>query len=100
MTNIRMTNSWLCYMRHRAEWMKPVDDEIMEYIEKEGAASPSTLADALNKNNDYLSTRCRALELYGLLRRPSRGIYFITEEGERYLRGDLDASELESDETR
>lgn len=84
-------------MRQRAEWMVPADDEILEYIAEEGAGSPGTLADALGKNSDYLSNRCRQLEGYGLLRRPSRGIYFITESGESYLAGDLDANRLTSD---
>jgi len=83
--------------RQRADWMNPVDDEIMEILDDTGAATPQLLADNTGKNNNYLGVRCRELEKYGLVMRPSRGVYTLTDLGERYLAGDLDASDLEPD---
>lgn len=75
--------------------MESVDDEILEYIEEEGAGSPNLLADVFGGDDEHLRTRCRTLESYGLLRRPAEGIYLITDTGRAYLLGDLDASDLE-----
>jgi predicted transcriptional regulator len=80
--------------RLRAEWMTRTDDEILEYIEENGAGTPKSIADALSRNNDYIGRRCRKLAESGLLSRPSTGFYTITEEGESYLSGDLDADDL------
>lgn len=77
--------------------MTRLDDEILEFLESERAGTPKVIADALGKNNNYITTRCRQLESYGLVDRPSRGFYTINENGEAYLAGDLDAGELEED---
>jgi len=83
--------------RQRADWMNPVDDQIMEILKESGAGTPNSLAQELERNNDYLGRRCRELTSYGLLERPSRGLYVLTDLGEKYLDGDLDASELDSE---
>lgn len=75
--------------------MMPVDDYILEELADAGAGTPQSLALDLDYNNDYLGTRCRKLVAYGLLERPTKGLYRITEEGREYLSGALDASELE-----
>lgn len=85
-------------MRKRADWMTRSDDEILEFLESEGAGTPKLIADEIGGNNNYLTTRCRQLESYGLVNRPSRGFYTISEKGEAYLKGDLDAAKLESTE--
>lgn len=81
--------------RRRGEWMVPADDEILEIIQEQGAATPKSIASEVDKNNDYIGTRCRILTSYGLLKRPSRGLYMLTETGEDYLSGEVDASELD-----
>lgn len=85
-------------MRQRAEWMRPVDDQIMEYLRDAGAGTPQSIADAIGKNNQYIGVRCRKLTEYGLLERPSRGFYLLTDDGEDYLDEGLDASKLEDGE--
>lgn len=80
--------------RQRADWMNPVDDEIMELLDESGAGTPQSLANELTKNNDYIGVRCRELASKGLLERPSRGLYVLTDEGKQYLAGELDAGEL------
>jgi hypothetical protein len=84
--------------RQRADWMKPVDDQIMEVLKDSGAGTPNSLADELDKNNDYVGRRCRELTSYGLLERVSRGLYMLTDLGGEYLAGELDANELDEDE--
>jgi len=85
-------------MRQRAEWMKPVDDQILEFLEDSGAGTPQSIADALDRNNDYIGVRCRELTSRGFLSRPARGLYRVTENGSAYLRGDFDASDANKSE--
>ncbi|ELY80945.1 hypothetical protein C487_04023 [Natrinema pallidum DSM 3751] len=56
------------------------------------------IADALDRSNGYIGVRCRKLASYGLVERPSRGFYVITDAGTAYLEGELDASTLSDDE--
>ncbi|SDQ62356.1 helix-turn-helix domain-containing protein [Natronobacterium texcoconense] len=85
-------------MRKRAEWMTRADDEILEFLDSEGGGTPKMIADGIGKTNNYVGERCRKLTELGLLERPSRGFYRLTIEGEQYLAGELDASDLESAE--
>ncbi|GAB7120892.1 repressor [Natrinema saccharevitans] len=85
-------------MRKRAEWMTRADDEILEYLASETAGTPKVIADALDRSNGYIGVRCRKLASYGLVERPSRGFYVITDAGTAYLEGELDASTLSDDE--
>lgn len=81
--------------RLRADWMTRTDDEILEYLAEQGAGTPNSMAEDLGRNNNYITTRCKLLTEYGLVRQPSHGFYIISESGEEYLAGELDASELE-----
>lgn len=83
--------------RQPGEWMNPVDDRVLEFLSEEGASSPKIVADGLGNHPEYVGERLRTLTEYGLVDRPGRGIYRITEQGEGYLAGDLDASTLERD---
>ncbi|WP_226042351.1 hypothetical protein [Natrinema sp. DC36] len=78
--------------------MTRADDEILEYLETNGAGTPKSISDEIKRNNDYIGVRCRKLDSYGLVEKPSRGFYVLTDSGEEYLEGDLDVSELETDE--
>lgn len=75
--------------------MMPVDDQILELVYDLKGATPSSLAEELGMTSDYVGTRCRELNAKGLLRRPDRGYYRLAEAGERFLKGDLDASTLD-----
>lgn len=79
--------------------MVRADDLILELLEEEGQYTPSIIADKLEYSAEHVNRRCRALQNFGLLRNIRRGLYQITEDGEAYLAGELDASELkEADE--
>ncbi|QCS42006.1 hypothetical protein FEJ81_06410 [Natrinema versiforme] len=84
-------------MRKRAEWMTRADDEILEYLETHGAGTLKSIADEIDRNNDYIGTQCRTLASYGLVNRPSRGFYVLSKSGGAYLAGELDASGLADD---
>ncbi|WP_233514306.1 MULTISPECIES: winged helix-turn-helix domain-containing protein [unclassified Haloferax] len=86
-------------MRKRAEWMRSVDDQILEHLRDEGAGTPKSISNVLDKNNDYIGERCRTLTKYGLLNRPSRGFYLINDDGIAYLNEELDANELNPSES-
>ena len=82
-------------MRKRAEWMTRSDDEILEYLNCYGSGTPVMIANETGLHNNYVTAKARKLEEYGLVERPSRGFYTLTETGEKYLEGDLDADDLE-----
>lgn len=87
-------------MRKSGAWMTIWDDRILEYIEEEGSASPSELEKSgyLRISKSQISRRLRKLSKYGMLDHLGNGVYVITTKGEDYLRGDLDAGELEEPE--
>lgn len=85
-------------MRQSAEWMVPSDDRILELIREHGNLTPTAIEDLGGPTAGHARNRCPKLAEYGLLERISRGLYGITEAGEKYLNEDLDASELEASE--
>jgi len=87
-------------VRQRADWMVPVDERILEAIEEEGNLSPLALEKPFDvTSKSHASDRLSLLARYGLVERVARGLYRITDEGEAFLAGDLDASTLEADES-
>ena len=83
-------------VRKRADWMRPVDERILETMRDEGNLTPQALDDAFDVTAaNHAINRLSVLEEYGLVERISRGLYRITEDGEAFLNEKLDASELE-----
>lgn len=88
-------------MRQHAKWMRsPTDDRILELIQDEGNMTPRALSrdgdiPRIDISKEYAGDRCRKLTEFGLLERLDRGLYRLTDAGEAYLDGDLDANELE-----
>jgi len=76
------------------------DDRILEYIDEEGSGSPSELDESgyLRVSRSHISRRLRRLADHGMLRHLGNGVYVITEEGEKYLEGELDADTLSVDD--
>lgn len=76
------------------------DDRILEYIHEEGSGSPKELKDSgyMRVSKSQVSRRLRKLADHGMLRHLGNGVYVITEEGEKYLEGELDADTLSVDE--
>lgn len=82
-------------MRDRADWMVYADDPILEAMRDLRASSPQEVATETDYSREHVNRRMRNLYKYGLLDRPSRGLYRITDEAEEYLDENLDASTLE-----
>ena len=87
-------------MRKRADWMRPVDDIILELLEEEGQYPPKIIAEKIDRHPKYVGTRCRELRDRGFLKNLGRGLYQITEQGAMYLEGEFDASDVDDDGER
>jgi len=87
-------------MRYSADWMVLADERILEYIREEGSGTPKQMKDSgyVRYSRQYISQRCKELVNHGLLQHLGNGVYIITDEGEQYLDGELDAADLEADE--
>lgn len=84
-------------MRLSAKWMVLADDRILEFLQEEGPHAPSKISgdERFPWSRQHIGNRCRELARRGLLRNIGNGVYTITEDGEQYLAGELDASELD-----
>ncbi len=84
-------------MRLSADWMTIADERILEFLREAGPHSPSRIAadDRVRFVPQYVGQRCRKLASYGLTRNIGNGVYQITDCGEQYLDGELDAGTLE-----
>jgi len=82
-------------MRKPGSWMQnPTDERILEILDTGLMLGPTAIAKNIEKHRVTVSDRLRTLREYGLVESPEEGYYAITDLGERYLTGELDASEL------
>ncbi len=85
-------------MRQRPDWMSPTDDLILQTLaDSDLVLTPAVLAYNLDISRDHVNRRLSKFVEAGLVNRPDRGYYILSETGEQYLTGDLDASELEDE---
>lgn len=82
-------------VRQRAEWMRPVDERILETMRDEGNLTPRAVAEFDVCSQGHASDRLAELADYGLVERITRGLYRLTDDGRAFLDEELDASELE-----
>lgn len=87
-------------MRYSAGWMTLADERILEYIQANQSGTPKEMKDSgyVRYSRQYISQRCKKLVDYGLLQHLGNGVYIITDTGEQYLSGELDAADLDADE--
>lgn len=83
--------------------MTIADERILEFSSESPPRQPKQIADEMAKrglgfNDKYIGRRCLELAEYGLVQNLGNGIYTITEWGEQYLDGELDATDLEPEE--
>lgn len=73
------------------------DDRILEFIRENGPSSVGKLTDSdyIRVSNAHVSRRCSKLAQHGLLHPLGNGVYALTELGEDYLDGNVDAGELD-----
>ena len=88
-------------MRFDADWMSRADDRILEHLAERGPDTPKGMADSgrVRFSRQHINQRCKKLVTYGLLVHLGNGVYGITDAGEQYLRGQLDARTLEPEPT-
>lgn len=82
-------------VRKRADWMRPIDERILETMRDEGNMTPRALEDFDVTSQGHANDRLSQLAEYGMVERISRGLYRLTDDGRAFLDEDLDASELE-----
>lgn len=87
-------------MRQPGDWMQlPTDDRILEALQSSGMVlSPAVIGKNIGRSREQVTRRLSILVNYGLVTRVERGYYEITDQGEAYLEGDLDARNLDPDE--
>lgn len=78
--------------------MNQTDDRILELLdESDLLLSPSVIAVNLDYARNWVSRRLSKLDDAGLVERSDGSYYYITENGRRYLTGEIEGSELEFD---
>lgn len=88
-------------MRPRVEWMTRADDKFLELLdEADMALNPAVLSFNADYNPSYTSRRLSKLDDNGLVDRVGgdKAMYKITDLGREYLRGEIDATDLENGE--
>lgn len=83
-------------MRQPADWMRPMDDRILEVLQTAGITlSPAIIAYNLEMSREAVNRRLAELAERGLVEKIERGRYEIAQIGEQYLDGDLAVEDLE-----
>lgn len=87
-------------MRPRVEWMTQADERVLEFLyEKDIIASPAVIAANIDYTGEYISRRCRKLTNAGLLQRADASNYRLTELGEQFLNGEIDAEDIQLEDS-
>lgn len=75
-------------VRHRADWMLPIDDAILElFHSKELILTPAIIAYNLDYSREEVNRRLSILEDRGFVTKVERGKYRITVLGRQYITG-------------
>ncbi|WP_226006654.1 winged helix-turn-helix domain-containing protein [Natrinema salinisoli] len=83
-------------MRKPGDWMQnPTDERILEVLNTGLELGPTAIGRNIDRDRTGVSRRLSELVEYGLVDRVDDGYYAITDLGEQYLAGELDAGELE-----
>lgn len=87
-------------MRQPGGWMQlPTDERILEALNSSGMIlSPAVIAKNIDRSREEVTRRLSDLVEYGLVSRVERGYYEISELGEQYLAGDLNADDLQPED--
>ena len=83
-------------MRKPGDWMQnPTDERILEALNTGMELGPTVIGRNIDRERSGVSKRLSTLAAYGLVNKVDDGYYEITDLGEQYLDGDLDADALE-----
>jgi DNA-binding transcriptional ArsR family regulator len=75
----------------------PTDDRILEALDTGLSLTPAVLAENVDKSRQHVTRRLSDLLDHGLVDRPKRGYYTISDCGQAYLSGELNPDELKED---
>jgi len=82
-------------MRSRVPWMTSADNRILEFLhEKDIVATPHVISANIDYSQQYVNERVRILAQNELVEQTEGALYQITDRGQAYLTGDLDAKDL------
>jgi hypothetical protein len=85
-------------MRRSADWMHQLDERIMELLQRDGWATPATMARefCFTASEDRIKGRCAVLQDVGFVAPiiQDEDMFELTVVGMLYLDGDLDAGTL------
>ena len=85
-------------MRPRVSWMNQTDDRILDLLDESGLLlSPAVIAVNLDYSRNWVSKRLARLLEAGLVKRSESSYYEITDLGQQYLSGKVEAEVLEND---
>lgn len=77
------------WIRHPAEWMTPMDDQILELFHSADLVlTPAIIAYNIDYSRGEVNRRLTALQEHGFVERVERGKYRVTADGEAYLEGE------------
>lgn len=84
-------------MVEAVSWFAKVDYPILNFFRNHDIeVSPAVVAWNIGYDNDYVGKRLRALSRADLLVRIDEGRYELSEEGRRFLAGELNVDEVEA----
>jgi len=88
-------NAMVVIMRKSGAWMTIWDDRILEIIRDSEAGNATDIAknEYVRVSRSTVTRRLSKLADHGLLKDLGNGVYMITERGEKYLNGEVDADE-------
>ncbi len=88
-------------MRKSGSWMTIWDDRILEIASNEDSVRAPELEDSgyFPISRSQISRRLRTLKDHGMLKDLGGGVYMITELGESYLDGEVNADEIDEIES-
>lgn len=85
-------------MVERVEWFSPIHYEILEFFDHHDISiSPRDLAINIDYDRGYTGKECRTLANAGLLDNED-GVYHLSDQGRRFLAGEIDPEGLQSPE--
>jgi len=87
-------------MRKSAEWMSIADERILEYLSEHESGTPTSMSNAeyVRFSRSHIHQRCQKLKRYRLITFLGNGVYVLSDRGEQYLKGELDAEKLHPEE--
>lgn len=86
-------------MSESVKWIRPEDDHLLALLRTERKDTFNAIAGQLPLSRENVAQRCRALADHGLVDHLGSDIYTISSLGQRYLDGEIDATDIDRQES-